>query len=358
MPTGTAFFIGRTGYDGLIVKTSLNVARVEKGVMRVVRKVGEKHEIYALTFPDGKKILFPNEWEKGKSSAIGYRLVSLPDGRELPRPITKIPKATVSVYSVSSQDRYVAIGWVADDSPASAPSPKIRGFGVLNRITGHNWRQEGTSVFGAWSVSGLQFVFARWLVQGAYYDGDPHQEGSPLRPFRQRTPAKRLKDTHFFTVDVRDIAKGTPTPVRRILQAEATRLVGGWYVPAVLTALKENNPYFTYGNSIAPGNRGVLFVNYRDKNYDPNMPLFPSALSLEWTIQFIDARGRSYLYRPSPALYPFAWSRDGERVYCRAGDISRRDDQDALVCFWVRTGKYVEIPVPDELGQVQGFIED
>ncbi len=294
-----------------------------------------------------------------------------------------------SVGSFSSQERYLSYLWgnplttkevadrygygigrtrdvyyiTADENEKMGiydPLLTYGGLGIYDTHTQQSWQQEGATL-AAWSVSGDQLVFGRYSFQGKYLRGYEHEPSHSPPRFFERSSDALLADLHLFRKDVRHLREAG---AERITLTQAAHLVGAWYRPALLCALQKSPVGLSTlsGNIFASHGRGIVFMNYRDVGDDPNDSFLPPTAPLdlmEWSTRYIDARGQTALYKPSPPIFPFSWSRDGERLYGKAQTSTVNSSiGNAFLCFWPRSGKYAEVPLPEELGTPLSYIED
>jgi hypothetical protein len=340
--------MGQKGYTNGDASLTINTARAEKGTIKILKNVGGLYLQPIATSSNGLRILYP---KGSKNNHNLYDYYTVPEGRKTQHIISDF-----MFQSISPQKEYFAF-----TIPGVYTSkPTKDGIGVFDVKSGKAWQQEG-AIFGTWSKSGREFVFARYLYNGKYYLGDRWNNTNIVQAFQKQSPESRLKNTHFFVLNIEGIGKNIFS-VKRISSIQSNRLVGNWFVPAFLLSVDITEPKVIRGSNVSPNNSGIVIVDHVDTHYDPKRPMLPTGIGFEYTTTYIDSKGVEHTYDASPPLAPVSWSRDGERAYCIPADAFWRPESETqsrgLTCVWIRAGKYASTSVPDEFGLGISFIED
>ncbi len=336
IPGGTAYLLASFEANA---EYALNTVCLTGGVPKVLRSAGDQAFRGTVVSEPGDRVIV----DPGPRSA-GFDIWSLRSGRKVP-----LKKERFKGYrgcrfgSFSPEKRYVSYSWRKRDDSGQTTNRWFQGVGIYDFVSQKRWEQP-RAMFPVWSASGDTLIFGRYASSGF----------------------ESLKDFRFFRWSVRRLNDGAAEP---ITAAAAERLVGKWYMPLLKRLLQRRyHMSLEMANlsgpiSIAPGNtgnRGAVMTETGSGVYNPEVPHLPHDLELEWTTTYLDSRGRAVVHDPSPAFVRIlSWSRDGERLYgCTSPSYSFRTGADALICFWVRTGKYALVPWDANRGTLLTYIED
>ena len=234
-----------------------------------------------------------------------------------------------------------------------------------------HWRQPGLAM-PLWDKVGKLLVFARYIPGASsehkrYTDrhGYWSVHGFPFAFEKQGTDFRR-RHTHLFCADFSDVSH--KPMVRRISEAEATRLIGPWFGAYLRLCLhnadlSQPSPYRVL---VSPSGRGIIAqvpedmpLQYDDEGQQlPQSP--PTGMEeMRGSVFFIDAMGRTHRYENTP-IYARQWSKDDQHIYGNPnGHITDEPDEPLwLLRMDVYTGKIDGVALPKTASCLMSFFED